>query len=72
MEIYCAPDSFVTTISEFPRAADSHRRSARSSKTVTNRRHAPVLLDEVSINVLRSISMANMTERRYEESWRKP
>ncbi len=53
MEIYSVPDSFVTTISRFPRASELARMQARSGPAVTNQRHAPVTLDEVSVNVLR-------------------
>ena len=49
---YSDPDSFVASISRCPRAGRLARMQAYAGPSVTNRRHEPVTLDEVSKNLL--------------------
>ncbi len=52
IEAYSEADGFVTTISRCPRAGRVARMQAYEGPNVTNRRHEPVVLDEVSKNLL--------------------
>jgi methyltransferase-like protein/SAM-dependent methyltransferase len=52
VEAYSEPDCFVATISRCPRAGRLARMQAYAGPSVTNRRHEPVVLDEVSKNLL--------------------
>ncbi|MGD9721314.1 MAG: methyltransferase regulatory domain-containing protein [Pirellulales bacterium] len=47
------PDQFTTTISERPCACAWARAEAEHSSEVTTRRHEPLVLDEMSLNLLR-------------------
>lgn len=53
IELFSAPDSFVTAVSRQPRASRLARVEAHSSKRVTNRRHTQLTLDDASRNILR-------------------
>jgi len=55
VEFHCAPDRFVTAVSDFPRAGGVARSQAAAGAVVTNRRHESVEIDELGRRVLRNL-----------------
>ncbi|MBI3837026.1 MAG: methyltransferase regulatory domain-containing protein [Planctomycetia bacterium] len=53
IELHSARDGFVTRVTDYPRASRLARLQSHSTPHVTNRRHEPVLLDELTHNLLR-------------------
>jgi methyltransferase-like protein/SAM-dependent methyltransferase len=52
IDLYAAPDDFVTEVSQYPRASRLAALQARLTANVTNRRHQALTLDEVTQNAL--------------------